>query len=163
MGSQLEIENIDETFEKIQTFKNQFGSILDEYKDAYVNYKVHPDIPEYKARFDAFDTLLNNVNKEVFIVTNEIDAKTNQLNAQIVKLNENIERERSLNGKLLFYKQQASGLGDGSSVMIDNTTELYKSQYISNINIFLGILLLAVGLYKVFGMPAIKPPVQVHV
>jgi len=150
MSSFLQMNVIEQNYEKIATYQNQFFSILDDYKNAYILYKSYPDIPDYKTNLLNQEKLLSSVNKDLFVLSNDIESATNIVNSSIINLNSNIEKERNQNKELLFQYQQTKGVGNAAEIMIENEIEIYKSEYIYNINIFLGIVLLVFTIYNVF-------------
>jgi len=74
----------------------------------------------------------------------------------ITKLNKKVTNSKDLNGDLNFLTSQAQGADSGSSMMIENTKELYKMQRITNINMLIGIAIVGTMLFRVFRQPVIQ-------
>lgn len=154
----FQLNQIEQNYEKIQTYKSQLYSVLDDFKKSYVTYKSNPDISEYKANFSNQEAAVNSVNKDLFILTNDIENNINIINSKIVDLNAKIEEQRKLHESLLFHYQQSEGFGEGSKIMIDNTKELYKKQYISNFDLLFGLHILMIAMYFIFLKKSPKGP-----
>ena len=141
----------DKNNEKIETYKSQFYSALDDYKNADIAHKLNPDIEQYNSILMEAESHLTTINKDVFILTNDIQFNTDNLNKRINELNAQISDERGLWKHLGFNYQQVKGLGEGANVMIDNSQDQYKAQFISNWCIFIGIIILSIAIYLIFG------------
>ena len=145
-------ENTDENknMEKISIYQEQFNSALDDYTKSYISTQLFPSVQEYSNTFANDKGILTALNKDLFVLKNNIELKTNEINNSINVLNEKIKREKSLNKTLTYRYQQINGSGEGASLMIDNATELYKKQYISNWDMILGIVIVCWFMYKYF-------------
>ena len=55
-----------------------------------------------------------------------------------------------MNTKLTKQYGQLSGDNNGSDVMLDDSKNLYQTQYVANVTLFIGIFLLTSVIYKVF-------------
>lgn len=141
---------------KIETYTTQFYAALDDYKRADVSHKLNPEVEQYQNNFAAAEAAITAVNKDVFVLSNDIQSRTDDLNAKVSDLNAKIADQREDWKKLGFDYQQVKGIGKGADVMIDNSQELYKTQYVSNWCIFIGIFIMARLLYLVFGKKSPK-------
>ena len=74
-------------------------------------------------------------------------------NEAIVKLNSDIIVENTRKNKLNDNLKQILGTKNGAAEMFDNTSDTYKTQYVSNIMIIIGVFLLLWMLFKVFKTP----------
>ena len=136
--------------EKSETYITQFYSFLDEYKASFVLYHKNPNNQEYRRIFSHNSYILDSINKNLYVLTNDIQKETDVINTKVNNLDKNIKREKQINEDLLFKLQQIKGNDNGALIMNDNSKELYKHQYILNWTMFLGIFFIAYGIYKVF-------------
>jgi hypothetical protein len=138
----------------IQTLKGQFLSVLSEYKQSYVNATLYPDLNEYQQIYESSKANLNTVLTGIFSVkvdlTNDLEALKNKL----MDLDKKITYEKSINSKLNSTYSQVVGNTNGSDVMLDDSKNLYHTQYVANVTLFIGIFLLTSVIYKVFKTPA---------
>jgi len=129
--------------DKLNTYKTQFDSIIDDYKKYYILTNKNPEYQEYSKFFSMINNNLTTINKDLFIISNDIQRNTDILNNQINILDEKMISEKDIYKKLSFALKQKNGRNNSSFVMIDESIDLYKRQYISNWNIIIGILLLS--------------------
>ena len=135
---------------KIQTLKDQFTPILSDYKKAYVNTSVYPDVNEYQQIYASSKTNLDTVLTGIFSVRTSIENDLVTLKDKLLDLDKKITYEKSLNTKLMKQYGQLSGDNNGSDVMLDDSKNLYQTQYVANVTLFIGIFLLTCVIYKVF-------------
>ena len=135
---------------KIQTLKDQFTPILSEYKQAYVNTSVYPDVDEYQSIYASAKSNLDTVLSGIFSVKTSIENDLVTLRDKLLDLDKKITYEKSLNTKLNTQYGQLSGDNNGSDVMLEDSKNLYQTQYVANVTLFIGIFLLTGVIYKVF-------------
>ena len=135
---------------KIETLKQQFYPILTEYKLAFVNTNKYPDVGEYQTIYASSKTNFDTVLSEMFSVKIGIENDLVTLKDKLLNLGNKINYEKSLNTKLNKQYGQLSGDNNGSDVMLDDSKQLYQTQYVANVTLFIGIFLLTAVLYKVF-------------
>ena len=140
---------------KIQTFKEQFYPILSDYKQAFVNTNKYPDLNEYQQIYASSKSNLDTVLSGIFSVKTGIEYNLETLRDKLLDLEKKITYEKSLNTKLTKQYGQLSGNNNGSDVMLDDSKNLYQTQYVSNITLFIGIFLLTSVIYKVFNQTPI--------
>ena len=135
---------------KIQTLKDQFYPVLSEYKQAYVNTNKYPDLNEYQQIYASSKANLDTVLTGIFSVKTGIGNDLETLKDKLLDLDKKITYEKSLNTKLVKQYGQLSGDNNGSDIMLDDSKNLYQTQYVSNVTLFIGIFLLTGVICKVF-------------
>jgi hypothetical protein len=135
---------------KIQTLKDQFTPILSDYKQAFVNTSVYPDVNEYQTIYASAKSNLDTVLTGIFSVKTGIENDLVTLKNKLLDLDKKITYEKSLNTKLIKQYGQLSGDNNGSDVMLEDSKNLYQKQYVANVTLFIGIFLLTGVMYKVF-------------
>jgi hypothetical protein len=134
--------------EKLDIYKNQYISLLDEYKKMYVTTKTYPSVQEYSTSFSQTTDWLNQLSSQLFTLMNAIEIETKKIQDQIESLNVEITVDKSENESLLQKYQQIVSSHNGSSELIDDSKFLYNYQYTSNFDVFLGIVMM--GLFYIF-------------
>jgi hypothetical protein len=134
----------------IQTLKDQFYPVLSEYKQAFVNTNVYPDLNEYEQIYASTKANLDTVLSGIFSVKTGIENDLYTLKTKLLDLETTITYEKSLNTKLVTQYGQLSGNNNGSEVMLGDSKNLYQTQYVSNVTLFIGIFLFTGVIYKVF-------------
>ena len=140
-------------YEKIDTISNQFTSTLDAFASSYMNYSKNPEYNEYAQIYANNKGNIQSLNAELFVTTNDLQSNIDNLINVISNLNSKITVEKTKHTQLQTTLAQLEGRGNSSSVLIDNSKELYKVQYISNITIVLGIFFTLWLLFYIFTTP----------
>jgi len=135
---------------KIQTLKDQFYPILTDYKQAFVNTNKYPDVDEYQTIYASSKTNLDSALTGIFSTRTSIETNLVTLKNKLLDLDKKITYEKNLNTKLNKQYGQLSGNSNSSDVMLDDSKNLYQTQYVANVTLFIGIFLLTGVMYKVF-------------
>jgi hypothetical protein len=124
-----------------------FFELLKQFKKSYIAYNLKP---EENSRYE-----LDSIK---MLIEEKAGALVSAINSFVAKIKTTIEENEKENGKAyknkkLFHflnnkKKNLDGLDHSSSMLIINFQELYKIQYIINILLFLGILMISYNLNK---------------
>jgi len=147
------MEKVKQNYTNLKTYNEQIDSLLDEYKKGYIYYNTNPDNEEYSRIFSVASGNITSLNKDLFVTTNDIQKSIDDLNAKLNDLNDKITLEKETNDKLVKNLLHHEGKGNGSKILIDNSQELYKQQYISNWDMVIGILIISGMIITVFRKP----------
>jgi hypothetical protein len=139
-----------EIYEKIDEINRQFISSLGDYVDSYINYLLNPSSNTY---FDTYQKnksiAINNKDKLTQLSYSIGNNTSNMLLASSEKKNM-ISDEDKYYKKLLKKITNIKGSDNGSSLLINESVELYKSQYIDNSILIVGIIAFIVILYTMY-------------
>jgi hypothetical protein len=137
-------------YDKINVLSEKFPSILDEFKKNYVIYNQHSDYQEYANAYSSSKAALSEVNKDLFVLTNDLQKNIDLLNENsegiIMELNE-LKRENTFLKKAV---KQSTGTNKSADELNDDAKEQYKYQYIRNITMILGNIFLILIMFKFF-------------
>jgi len=147
------MESSDNILEKLNAYKSKFYSALDDFSDSYVNYKLYPGYSENENIYANNKAILESLQADVFITTNDIQRNIDTLNTLIDDLNIKISAEKSNNKTLLSQLSQLTSSSNGADSLIGESTELYKKQWLSNVTLLIGVFLILTTLFKVFSKP----------
>jgi hypothetical protein len=135
---------------KIDDIKNQFMSVLDDFKKYYIYYNKNPESNEFQNYYANSKSNLQTLNQTIFSLTNSIqkniidlDKENTYMNKQIIILKKKFEKMVKLQHNLEMTE-------DGSEQLINDSKELYNEQYHKNVILFLALLLLISLSYKSF-------------
>ena len=103
--------------EKINSLSEQFFSVLDDFTKYYVFYNKNPEVNEYQQIYLNNKSQLQNLNKNVFLLTNDIEKDIEKLNYIVTRLNAKLGDEKDLNGELLHLFGNLKNTTNSSSVM----------------------------------------------
>jgi hypothetical protein len=146
------LQNVKENKETLDTYRDQYMSILDEYKKSYVTSKTYPSVSEYNTSFSKATDWLNQLSSNLFVLTNTIETDIERVNNYIASVNNKINIEKNQNETLVQKYQQIVSVKNGSSELFDNSKYRYNVQYISNWNIFIGIFLISFLIKRIFAI-----------
>jgi len=135
---------------KIKTLKNQYPGYLDNFKQYYILTKQFPNDDSYTRGYQSSRTDMQNATKSLFMINNNIQVEIERLKATTTILNTNISNEKARNITLQKKYDDATGEVGGAKTMINDYKKIYVLQYISNVSIFLGIILSGVVISKTF-------------
>jgi len=128
--------------EQLNNLSSTFFSLIDDYKKYYVYTNKNPEVNEYQNFFFNAETQIQNTNKELVNLTNLIKNDIKQLDKLINDINIKLATEKDLNKELSNLFSNLKNNNNGSSIMLDETTIMYNKQYLWNIEIFIGIIIL---------------------
>jgi tetrahydromethanopterin S-methyltransferase subunit B len=140
--------------DKLNTYTEKFYSALDDYSNSYINYKLYPGYIENENIYANNKAILESLQADVFIKTNDVQQNINTLNSLIADLNAKLSPEKTKNTNLKAQLSQLTSSSSGADLLIGETSEMYKIQWLSNITMFIGIFLVLITLFKVY----VKPP-----
>jgi uncharacterized phage infection (PIP) family protein YhgE len=123
----------------LNTTVEQFLSVLDDFKKYYIFTNKNPEVDEYQNYYLENKSQLQNLNKDVFLIRNDIETKIAQLNYIITRLNSKLSSEKELKGELSKIVSNLKQDGNGSNIMLDETSFIYNNQYLLNIELLFGI------------------------
>ena len=135
---------------KLNTYSQNFTSILDDFSNSYINYKLYPDYTEYENIYSNHKSNLDSLQADVFIATNDVQKNIDTLNSLINDLNIKLNTEKDNNKILKNTLSQISSDGNGSELLFSESKDLYKMQKIYNIILISAIFLIIFLLFKVY-------------
>jgi len=140
--------------EKIKTIKGSFFSALDDFKKYYVFYHKNPEVDEFQNYFANSKGQLQQLNSDMFLVTNNIQQKIKDLDVEMRLVSRKLKDEKELNGELLKLINRVQTTQDGSAIMIDDAKNEYNIQYYKNWELFIGIVIFLGISVKLLKTPA---------
>ena len=136
--------------DKLNTITEQFTSVLDDYKKYYIFSNKNPEVDEYQNYYLENKSQLQNLNKDVFLISNDIESSIEKLNYIVTRLNAKLSGEKELMDELKQLLRNLQDTDNGASIMLDDTTFIYNKKYIRNIEIAIGVLIMMYLLFTTF-------------
>lgn len=136
--------------EKIDNLKSKFFSVLDDYKKYYVYYNKNPEVNEFQNYYSNSKNQLQIISKKLYSITDEIKANIEKLDKDMLLVAKNLEEEKDKNAKLTILYNNLDNTQNGSEILITDTKSEYNKQYYTNINMFIGILIISSLLVETF-------------
>jgi DNA-binding transcriptional regulator GbsR (MarR family) len=137
---------IDNTEEKLNTIKNSFFFMLDDFKTYYILNKTYPNNIEYNNFYENSKTNLQNSSKQLMNVSKEIINALDVLNSDVVDISNKLDKQRELNTKMTDIYSKLHQSQNGSELFINDAKKLYNQQYYRNLHLLVGIIGLTGGI-----------------
>jgi len=134
----------------LNSTKEQFTSILDDFKKYYILHHSAPQSSEYAQLFANIKGQIQVLNSQLFTITNEIESATTEANQMLNGLNDAINETKVKNVALKQKFNLVETSKNGASEMNENYKTMYHLQYFSNFTMLLGIVIAGFMTYKVF-------------
>jgi len=135
---------------QLQTLQSQLPAILADYQKYYVFYNKNPESQEYQQMFQNIKSNLNNVNSQLFTLSNNVQTNIDNINQKLMTINSLIQKEKERNKKLKKNLGMVEPKNDTSTIMIDEYKEIYKSNYLRNWALFLSSLFVLYSISKIY-------------
>ncbi len=136
--------------EKINTIKTQFFSALDDFKKYYVYYNKNPEVNEFQNYYVNSKGQLQSMSRDLFLITNNIDKNIEILDKNMSAISAQLDDEKKLNKEMMQLIANLENTQNGSEILIDDSKTKYNEQYVRNWEIFVGIIIISVGLSRLF-------------
>jgi chromosome segregation ATPase len=137
--------------QRLQTIQQQLPSILADFQKAYILHNNTPASQEYEQNYQNNKTNLNNINSQLFTLSNDVQSNLDQINSKLFALDVLIKQEREKNKELKRKLGIVEHKKNAASEMILNYKEIYKSKYLRNWALFLSILFVIGLISKIYG------------
>lgn len=136
--------------QQLKDIKNQFASALKDFQKYYVYYHKNPEVSEFQNFYSNAQSQLQQLTKQVGTI--EMDAQRKlQLLSQIMSKREmEIHSEKKKSNRYRYKLSQLENAKNGASMLINDTEQLYLQQYYRNIEMLVGLVLVASLIVKKF-------------
>jgi hypothetical protein len=136
--------------QQIETLKQQFISVLDDFKQDFINYNMNSQNNEYQQTFFNDKNNLNVINNELTKISQNVETSTNELNKGLILLNELIKKTKEENRKLKIKLGIVEDKNNTSDELIDNYKQMYEYNYLRNVALGLSIVISWISISKVY-------------
>jgi hypothetical protein len=136
--------------EKINNIKTTFLSALDDFKKYYVYHNKNPEVIEFQNYYLNTKSQLQNLNKELFLTTNEINSGIDELQKFIEDATKKIKMEKKYNANLISLLSGLKNVHNGSEILIGDYKTIYNTQYYTNWEMILGIIIVGFFIKKLY-------------
>lgn len=136
---------------KLNTISDKFNSALDDFSNSYINYQLYPGGESQQVYLNN-QGVIDSLQAELFIATNDIQTNIDNLTDVLLKLNARIEYEKAKNTSLNSEFTGVSSQSNGSSLLINESENLYFNRYISNVTFIIGIIIVFITTFRVFSL-----------
>ena len=142
-----------EITQKLETLQSQLPAILNEFKKYYVFYNKNPAYQDYQTNFQNIKGNLNNINTQLFSLSNSVESNTDKLNKKLFGLNVLIKKEREINKKLKKTLGIVENKNYTASELISDYKTIYESGYLRNWALFLATIIVGYTIKNIYKRP----------
>ena len=136
--------------QKLETLQSQLPSILDDFSKYYVLFNKNPEYPEYQQSFQYIKSNLNNINSNLFTLSNDVQKNTDKINETLFALDFLIKKEKEKNRQLKLKLGIVEHKNNAASELIYDYKEMYESGYLRNWALFLSIIVVGFTIKKIY-------------
>ena len=136
--------------QKLETLQSQLPSILDDFSKYYVLFNKNPEYPEYQQSFQNIKSNLNNINSNLFTLSNDVQKNTDKINETHFALDFLIKKEKEKNRQLKLKLGIVEHKNNAASELIYDYKEMYESGYLRNWALFLSIIVVGFTIKKIY-------------
>jgi len=136
--------------QKLETLQSQLPAILNDFKKYYVFFNKNPEYPDYEQMFQNIKGNLNNINSELFTLSNDVQSNTDKINEKLFALDILIRKEKKTNRELKKKLGIVEHKSAASNELISDYKEIYESGYLRNWALFLSIVVAGFTISKVY-------------
>lgn len=128
--------------DKINEMEGRFFATIDDFKKYYVYFNKNPEVDEFQTKYSDSKSQIQSITKELFLITNNIDKHINDLNSKLTSISERLTKEKNMNKDLELILTNLENTQNGSETLIDDSKREYNMQYYSNVELFLGTIII---------------------
>jgi len=136
--------------ERIQENHDQFFINITEFINVYIKHILNPTSGEYLNLYNNAESNVDYVQNKLSNISTYIDEQTNKINNKIQKVKDDIEKQQKSYKFLLKSLGLQEEIDHDTTLMTDESVDLYKIQYIKNIIIIIGVIILIIMLIKLY-------------
>ena len=135
---------------QLETLQSQLPAILNDFTKYYVFFNKNPEYPEYEQMFQNIKSNLNDINSQLFILSNDLQINTDKINEKLFALDVLIRKEKKKNRELKLKLGIIEHKNSAASELIYDYKEMYESDYLRNWALFLSIVVVGLTISKTF-------------
>ena len=141
-------ENKNDMKEKIIDLKKSFLLALKDFKQNYINYNLNNDIDEYKNIFYTSKYQLQEINSNLYDLTEQIKKKILLNHSNNQNELKSLSESKELYNISIDELENVKDKSRASNILNDDYEEMYNKQFYENFQLVLGIGLLSLITYK---------------
>ena len=134
---------------QLKSIKDSFSSAIDNYYNTYIIHHTNPDSAEYTQIYAQEKGQINGLNASLFSLQTDVKQSIDLTQKKISELTVKLEREKSSSGILHTKLGEKRGKELGALNLIVESKESYNNQYLKNVTLLVGDVLLVYFMYKI--------------
>lgn len=126
---------------KLNEYEETMQSLLNEFKDKYVLFKLYTNDEEIKQNYENILSNIQFVETNMFNMSNDIQININKLNKYLLELNSAISKKKQINKTLKKKLANIENQNNSSSEMFYDYKDIYDTNYLRNWSLALSSIL----------------------
>jgi hypothetical protein len=139
-----------EYYEKIDGNIRQFFSTISEFIPSYITTLVYPDSYSYVNISDTNKALVEKSIGDLFMTNNNIKSHIKDIQKKNNALSSTATSQAMTETGLTDDYQNMNSINKGANILLNESIDLYKIQYLINFFIIIGIIILIISLYQIY-------------
>ena len=135
---------------QLDTLKSSFPTKLETFRQSYIVHHAHPDAQESANIYAQNKGQITAATTALFTLKNMVQSETDTINSLINTLDTTLRTEKTSYTTLLDKISQKKGKERSAYHLIHESKESYKYQYMKNVTIMAGDLLLIYLIYRLY-------------
>jgi hypothetical protein len=133
---------------KLDSLNSSFSSAIDNFYNTYIIHHTNPSSTEYSQIYAQEKGQITGLNTSLFSLKMDVQTSIASLQQDISGLNTKLEKDRSENTILKQKLGEKRGKELGALHLIVESKQSYNYQYVKNVTLLLGDIILLYILYK---------------
>lgn len=133
---------------QLNTLDETFSTAIENFYNTYIIHHTNPNSTEYTQIYSQEKGQITSLNSSLFSLKNTVQTSITSLQDQNSKLSEKLEREKISNNILNQKLAEKRGKELGALHLIVESKQSYNYQYIKNVTLFIGDVILMYLLYR---------------
>ena len=135
---------------QLDTLKTSFPTTLETFRQSYIVHHTNPDAQESANIYAQNKGQITAANAALFTLKNAVQSETDTINGLTNTLDTALQTEKTSYTTLLDKISQKKGKERSAHHLIHESKESYKYQYMKNVTIIAGDLLLIYLIYRLY-------------
>jgi hypothetical protein len=127
---------------RIDTLKQQYPTYLANFIQSYQDIQVSPNDTDASKRYNDNLGYMRTAADSIFGINNQIQTELKTLETELTRWNTKISDKSQGTTELQTRYNDGMGNVNGAQTLINDYKSLYVLQYISNVSLFLGMILI---------------------
>ena len=137
----------------INKFKSKQSGLIEDFISALVLFHIDNTYNEYQQLYTTSQKNLDDQNAEMYDNANILRNNITKLHNEIAIKNNQIGASTNANNATAKALTNLDSTNNSAQILIDNSKEMYKDQYINNVTKVLGIFIIIYLFFNVFSKP----------
>ena len=134
----------------IKKYKDTQSGLIEDFNNSFVLFFFNSEYNEYRQLYATSKKNLDDQNASMYDTINKLHNNIAKLHNDIGVKNTQIKVSTVANNATAVALTNLDSTNNSSQILIDNSKEIYKDQYVNNVTKVLGIFIIIYLFFKIF-------------